>query len=425
MRGGHFRVAEINAEPGFEFVSFTNGRAMRLGEETGGVRDDIWRAQIKHTVKRHLDTELRLAAREIKVLTLFFIDRVANYATYGDDKRALRSPGKFAQTFRGGARRALAALPRYGSLTWLKLPAASLHDGYFARDKKGYRDTSGSTQADDEAYDLIMKDKERLLSLETPLRFIFSHSALREGWDNPNVFQICTLNETRSPMKKRQEIGRGLRLPVDQHGVRVMDDSVNKLYVMANESYEEFAKALQTEYEEDAGVTFGKVGLPAIAKLTRVVDEDEVPIGRDEAASVHHDLVAAGMIDGDGRILAAFNPARPGFELVLRPELAELTDQVVDLLSSYRLERHIRRDRDEGPNRLTKQVELDAHFVALWNRIKWRTTYRVEFETDAPRLTRSRRAQGDGADRASADRDQDRRRRRHARRHQDITDRRC
>ena len=148
-----------------------------------------------------------------------------------------------------------------------------LHDGYFAQDKKGvFKDTRGDTQADDAVYDLIMKNKEQLLSLSEPLRFIFSHSALREGWDNPNVFQICTLNETRSAMKKRQEIGRGLRLPVDQKGLRVFDESVNKLYVMANESYEDFARALQTEYEEDCGVTFGKVPLTALAKLVRVVD---------------------------------------------------------------------------------------------------------------------------------------------------------
>src|ERR1700693_6372654 len=112
-----------------------------------------------------------------------------------------------------------------------------------------------------------MKDNDRLLSREEPLRFIFSHSALREGWDNPNVFQICTLNESHSSMRKRQEIGRGLRLPVDQSGKRVFDESVNRLYVMANESYEEFAKALQGEYEAECGVTFGKVPLSAISKL--------------------------------------------------------------------------------------------------------------------------------------------------------------
>ena len=114
---------------------------------------------------------------------------------------------------------------------------------------------------------------------------------LREGWDNPNVFQICTLNETRSALKKRQEIGRGLRLPVDQNGLRVFDDSINKLYVMANESYEDFAKALQSEYEEDCGVTFGKVSLAVIAKLTRVVDGEEQPIGRDAAEVIQAALV--------------------------------------------------------------------------------------------------------------------------------------
>ena len=142
------------------------------------------------------------------------------------------------------------------------------------------KDTRGDTQADDEVYNLIMKDKERLLSLDEPLRFIFSHSALREGWDSPNVFQICTLNETRSTVKKRQEIGRGLRLPVDQSGQRVFDASVNRLFVVANESYEDFARALQTEYEEDCGVTFGQVPITALAKLTHVVDGEERPIGR-------------------------------------------------------------------------------------------------------------------------------------------------
>ena len=149
---------------------------------------------------------------------------------------------------------------RYRELDWLKLPIARLHNGDFAQDKKGVlKDTRGDTQADDEVYNLIMKDKERLLSLDEPLRFIFSHSALREGWDNPNVFRICTLNETRSTVKKRQEIGRGLRLPVEQSGKRVFDASVNRLFVVANESYDDFARALQTEYEEDCGVTFGQV----------------------------------------------------------------------------------------------------------------------------------------------------------------------
>ena len=273
-----FSVAEINAEPGNEFIRFNNGRVLRLGEEMGGMRDDVWRVQIKHTLKRHLEKELQSRARGIKVLSLFFVDRVANYRDYDNAGQPVK--GKFAEAFEAELLE-FAKDNRYAELAWLKLPAEKLHNGYFAQDRKGVlKDTRGDTQADDEVYNLIMRDKERLLSLEEPLRFIFSHSALREGWDNPNVFQICTLNETKSAMKKRQEIGRGLRLPVDQNGLRVFDESVNKLYVMANESYEDFARALQTEYEEDCGVTFGKVPLTALAKIIRVVDGVEQPIGR-------------------------------------------------------------------------------------------------------------------------------------------------
>ena len=226
-----------------------------------------------------------------------------------------------------------------------------------------------------------MNDKERLLSIDEPLRFIFSHSALREGWDNPNVFQICTLNETKSAMKKRQEIGRGLRLPVNQHGERVFDDSINKLYVMANESYEEFAKGLQREYEEDCGVVFGRVPLTALAKLTVVVGEKETPIGRVAAEAVQTALRSEGLIDQEGRIQAAFKPSDPGFLLKLPAELGALAPQVTDLLSSYQLERHIRRERDDGPNPFKKEVTLTPDFLELWERIKPKTTYRVEFET--------------------------------------------
>ncbi len=373
-----FSVAEIDAEPGLETITFVNGRQLRVGEEIGGVRDDLWRAQIKHTVKRHLDTELRLAERRIKVLTLFFIDRVANYREVDDG--GIVHNGKFADALEE-ALREFGSQERYRTLTWLSSPK-DVHDGYFARDKRGYKDTSGATQADDDAYDLIMRDKERLLSLDTPLRFIFSHSALREGWDNPNVFQICTLNETKSVVKKRQEIGRGLRLPVDQNGVRVQDESINKLYVMANESYESFAKGLQTEYEEDAGVTFGRVATAALARLVTVVEDVEVPIGLEQAADIRSDLIAGGILDDQGRILPAFDPRKPVFSLPLRAELGDLADQVIDLLSSYRIERHVRRERDDGPNPLNKQVQLDERFAELWDRIKWRTTYRVEFNTD-------------------------------------------
>jgi type III restriction enzyme len=375
-----FEIAEINAEPANEYIRFNNGKLLRLGEESGGLRDDVWRAQIKHTVKKHLEKELQLRGRGVKVLSLFFIDRVANYRDYDSAGQPVK--GKFAEAFEA----ALAEFgkeARYGQLEWLKLPFDRLHNGYFAADKKGVlKDTRGDTQADDEVYNLIMKDKERLLSEEEPLRFIFSHSALREGWDNPNVFQICTLNETRSAMKKRQEIGRGLRLPVDQNGLRVFDESINKLFVMANESYEDFAKALQYEYEEDCGVTFGKVPITALARIVRVVDGVERPIGRDNAEVIRQLLIHQKMIDTEGRIQTAFDPKKPDFKIELPEGQKELAPAVIDLLASYQIEQHIRKDKDEGVNRLKKEVELSPEFAALWERIKPKTTYRVEFQTD-------------------------------------------
>jgi type III restriction enzyme len=381
-----YEIAEINAEPGTEFIRFTSGRVMRLGDEIGGMREDVWRVQIKHTVKKHLEKELQLRGRGIKVLSLFFIDRVANYRDYDGAGQPVK--GKFAEAFEA-ALAEFARDVRYKELSWIKLPLEQLHNGYFAADKpkKGqqqpiWKDTRGDTQADDEVYNLIMKDKEQLLSEEEPLRFIFSHSALREGWDNPNVFQICTLNETRSAMKKRQEIGRGLRLPVDQHGMRVFDESVNRLFVMANESYEDFARALQTEYEEECGVTFGKVPITAIAKITRVVEGEPQPIGRQDAEIIKKALVAQKMLDTEGRLLPAFNPKKPDFKIDLPDPLSGLSPAVVDLLASYQIERHIRQDKDEGVNRLKKEVLLNPEFQALWDRIKPKTTYRVEFKTD-------------------------------------------
>jgi type III restriction enzyme len=375
-----FSIVEINAEPGNEFVRFNNGLIFRLGEETGGLREDIWRAQIKHTVRKHLDKELLMHTRGIKVLTLFFIDRVANYRDYNDEGQPIK--GRLALALEAELS-ALATDERYKALGWLKLPLEQLHNGYFAQDKKGYyKNTRGDSEADDEVYNLIMKDKERLLSLDEPLRFIFSHSALREGWDNPNVFQICTLNETRSAIKKRQEIGRGLRLPVDQNGLRVFDESVNKLYVMANESYEDFARTLQTEYEDDCGVTFGKIPLSALAKITRIVEGIEQPVGYDVAKSIQAALVEQEMIDAEGRIQTAFEPKRPNFKLDLPSPLRDLTSVVIDLLASYQIERHVQKEKNIGQNRLRKEVQLGQDFTELWNRIKQKTTYRIEFETD-------------------------------------------
>ena len=383
-----YEVAEINAEPGAEFVRFSSGRVLRLGAEIGGVRDDVWKVQIKRTVEEHLKKEVRVREARaglgdgagVKILSLFFVDRVANYRDYGPDGQPIK--GKFAIEFEA-ALAELAKDERFKGIEWLKLPVEKLHNGYFSQDKKGIaKDTRGDTQADDDTYALIMKEKERLLSIDEPLRFIFSHSALREGWDNPNVFQICTLNETNSAIKKRQEIGRGLRLPVDASGRRVFDESINKLYVMANESYEDFAKTLQREYAEDCGVTFGKVPMTAIAKLVRVVDDAPVPIGREAAEQIRQSLVSQGMLDAEGKIQPSFDPKAPSFKLDLPEGYRSLTSAVTDLLSSYQITQHVRQARDEQANRLRKEVVLTPEFEALWNKIKPKTTYRVEFETD-------------------------------------------
>lgn len=204
------------------------------------VRDEIMKNQIRETVREHLAKEKRLNPLGIKVLSLFFIDLVENYRT------ADGTAGKFALWFE----------EIYRELAG-NTDTAGVHDGYFSQDKKGcLKNTDGAMQADNDTYRLIMRDKETLLSFDSPLRFIFSHSALKEGWDNPNVFQICTLNETRSPLKKRQEIGRGLRIAVNQEGRRVRDEKVNILTVVPNESYELFAANLQKEYEDECGIKF-------------------------------------------------------------------------------------------------------------------------------------------------------------------------
>lgn len=243
-------VDEIDAVD--QSISFANGKTLFVGQKDESLHEQIVKYQIRRTIENHMDKELRLQGKGIKVLSLFFIDKVSNYRVYTDSGQ---ERGKFAIWFEE-AYKQICEQPKYQSLR--KQDVELVHNGYFSADNGGsWKDTRGNTKVDDQTYELIMKDKERLLNIDEPLKFIFSHSALREGWDNPNVFQICTLNETRSDMKKRQEIGRGLRLPVDSNGIRVRDDSINILTVVANESYEDFAVALQAEIEDETGIKFG------------------------------------------------------------------------------------------------------------------------------------------------------------------------
>ncbi|TAF82744.1 MAG: DEAD/DEAH box helicase [Runella slithyformis] len=280
-------LTSIHRDP--DCVRFSNGTTIYLKQAASGTNDEVAKFQIERTIKRHFEKELRYwqlgseesrnSHKRIKVLSLFFIDKVANYRTYDSD--GTPQNGKFAIWFEEIFERlAKEHQSKLNALLFTDAPKETyflagkvhesdiptvhagyfdvkkVHNGYFASDKNRLKDTNGTTKADTDTYALIMKDKERLLSTDEPLRFIFSHSALREGWDNPNVFQICTLNESRSELKKRQEIGRGLRLCVDGTGARVFDKKINVLTVIANETYEEFSESLQKEIQEETSVEF-------------------------------------------------------------------------------------------------------------------------------------------------------------------------
>jgi len=373
-----YEITDISAELGNEFVDFSNGKRLMLGLEMGGIKEDLMEVQIRNTIQRHLDKELLMKDKGIKVLSLFFIDRVSNYRSYDEEGKPQKS--KFATLFEKHYNE-LIKLDKYTSLT--KFPAEQVHDGYFSQDKKGIlKDTNGVTQADDDTYSLIMRDKEKLLSLDEPLKFIFSHSALREGWDNPNVFQICTLNETRSNLKKRQEIGRGLRLPVNQNGERVFDENLNKLHVIANESYDDFARSLQSEYEDECGVTFGKVAQTGFSKITQLIEGTEIMLGREKSLEIWQQLKSNNLIDENGKIKPAFDVKRAGFTLGLSDEFKSIESDIISIIQSYQIERHIKKDEDPQKLKINKLVFLDKEFEELWNRIKFKTTYQVVYSTE-------------------------------------------
>jgi type III restriction enzyme len=241
---------------GLQTVTFSNGLTLQAGAEHGARADDLMRAQIRETILKHFLKEKELAERapgqRIKVLSLFFIDRVANYA----DEPTPETPRAgflrriFDEEYINVAR-------QVGVDMTTLLPPEKVRSAYFAQDRKGNaKDTGGDTAADDDTYELIMKDKERLLDPAEPVKFIFSHSALREGWDNPNVFQLCIMREVTADIPRRQQIGRGMRLCVNEEGVRILETNINRLTVIANESYQDFATVLQIEMEKECGVSF-------------------------------------------------------------------------------------------------------------------------------------------------------------------------
>lgn len=279
-----YSIAGIDCTPGYEHVEFGNTEEVALGKAIGDVDENIVkRAQIRRTIEAHLDKELRYANKGIKVLSLFFIDKVEKY------RHEDGTPGIYAKMFEE-CYLELLAKPKYAPIRErFTADVSKVHNGYFSQDKKGrLKDTKGDTQADDDTYNTIMRDKEWLLSFECPLRFIFSHSALKEGWDNPNVFQVCTLIDQKSTFTCRQKVGRGLRLCVNQDGERIEDKNINVLHVMANESFADFADTLQKEIEDETGVKFGVLQLDLFAGM---VYEEQVEHEHTIDEAEAHELV--------------------------------------------------------------------------------------------------------------------------------------
>ena len=321
-----YTVAGIDCTPDFEHIEFGNTQEVKLGKAIGDVDENIVKkAQIRRTIETHLDKELRYLDKGIKVLSLFFIDKVDKY------RHEDGTPGIYATMFEE-CYQELMAKPKYAVLQErFTTDVSKVHNGYFSQDKKGrLKDTKGDTQADDDTYNTIMRDKEWLLSFECPLRFIFSHSALREGWDNPNVFQVCTLIEQKSTFTCRQKVGRGLRLCVNQDGERIEDKNINVLHVMANESFSEFASTLQKEIEDETGVKFGVLQFSLFSGMVYEARRDvEKQVTTEQAQAVVEALKTAGVVNEAGQVATVVKPKEIELPKALEP-IKEVVQDIIE-----------------------------------------------------------------------------------------------
>lgn len=391
-------------------VEFTNGVVLRVGQVQGDVAiETIRRLQIRETIKNHLEKERALFKRGVKVLSLFFIDEVAKYRLYGEGGET--SLGEYAKIFEEEYNDAVSEIlleelefsedEEYK--IYLSERAEDVHDGYFSKDNKGRAvDTRGETVRDESTYDLIMKNKERLLSFNEPTRFIFSHSALREGWDNPNVFQICTLREANGEIRKRQEIGRGLRLCVNQNGERMDKESlgeievheVNKLTVIASESYNQFAKDLQDELAEVIAKRPKKVDENLFANVElRVGDEVKILNTREISRFIVR-LEDANLLDKNGLLTDTFHELEDegkteAIAAVLEqvdPELSVFARQVRQRLELVydpkRLESLVNDKRKDQKAHLDKDKIESESFKKMWEQINSKTYYQVQFSDE-------------------------------------------
>ena len=382
-------------------VTFLNKLELHEGDAAVNVTEDAMRRiQIRETIKSHIERERHLYPRGIKVLSLFFIDRVENYRIYGEGGV---SQGKFAEMFEEEYKRVIEEMQSTFTQEYKEYLSRlsrdserKPHNGYFSQDKKTGNfinlESPKEGSNDESAYNLIMKDKERLLSLDEPTRFIFSHSALREGWDNPNVFQICTLKDTANEINKRQEVGRGMRLCVNQHGERqdasVLGSSgvfdVNILTVIASESYENFSKQLQREISELVSSRPTKVA-PClfIGYVYQTSEGSKEEITDDRALKIYEELARRNYID-TGRLTDTYYQAKQTGSLDLGDEFKAILPGIVQTLDSVFDPKKITIDDSRKPKAANFNEEnfKKAQFQELWKRIKIKTCYKVEFETD-------------------------------------------
>ena len=390
------RIGEIRVDRGSEFIELRvpgGEQYLRPGEVWGDVDAlALQREMIRRTIREHLGKEKRLRPQGIKVLSLFFIDAVEKYRQYDADGNSVK--GDYVRIFEEEYRR-LAKHPDYQTLfkeVDLTAAAEDVHNGYFSIDKKKvgtktvevFKDTKGTTQADDDTYGLIMRDKEKLLSFDTPLKFIFSHSALREGWDNPNVFQICALREMGSAQQRRQTIGRGLRLCVNQKGERLRGFEINTLTVIATEIYEQFAEKLQKEIEDETGIRFGIVEAHQFAGITASgADGQPAPLGFEQSKVLWEHLKTAGLVNAQGKVQNALRQQLKDGTLTLPEPFVAQLPQVKEILRKLAGRLEIK-NADERKQVKTRQAVLQGEdFKALWERIKYKTTYRVQFDNEA------------------------------------------
>ena len=387
-------------------VEFLNGIKIFAGDVIGKVSEDqLRRIQIRETILSHLERERQLFHKGIKVLSLFFIDEVAKYKQY--DEAGHPFNGIYADMFEEEYNDIIGSMQlRAGDDDYIRyLDAISAHDthaGYFSVDKKGkmtdskLSDKKQGTSDDIDAYDLIMKNKELLLDRDpkkSPVRFIFSHSALREGWDNPNVFQICTLKQSSSEVRKRQEVGRGLRLCVNQDGER-MDanvlgndvQSINVLTVIASESYDSFAKGLQTELAD--AVADRPVAVTAdLFKDKVIVDAGgkEQVVDGDTAQAIYFDLIVNGYIDKKGVLTDKYYADKANGAIQVAEEVTDSRDSVINILDSVYDSRAMQPENARDKN-VELQVDPDKlampEFKALWKRISPKSVYVVDFDTE-------------------------------------------